>query len=61
MMWHKGTHHVDDLRESEAEFDGEGVGGVPDRADQLVVAALLQEVIVQALGVRTRAGRRERS
>ena len=61
MIWHKRTHHVDDLRESEAEFDGEGVGGVSHRADQFVVAALLQEVIVQALGVRTRARRRKRS
>ena len=60
-MYQKSTHHVDDLRESEAEFNGERVCGVPYRAYQLVVAALLQQVIVQALGVRTRAGRRKRS
>ena len=44
------THDVDDLRESKANLDDEGVGGVTDRPNQLVVLAFLpQQHVVQPL------------
>ena len=50
----KNTHDVDDLRESESDADGQRVRGVADRSYQLVVAAVAQFVVVQALRVRLR-------
>ena len=45
------TNHVDELRQLEAELDGEHLRRVADRSNQLVVAAVHHQVVVQALRV----------
>ena len=45
------TDHVDELRQLEAELDGEHLRRVADRSNQLVVAAVHHQVVVQALRV----------
>ena len=51
----EGAHHVDELGELEPEVDGERLGEVGDGADEPVV--VLQQVVVQLLGVRVAAAR----
>ena len=46
----KATDHIDELRELEAELDGQLLGVVGHRPDQPVV--VVEQVIVEALRVR---------
>ena len=48
------AHHVNELTESESQLDSEGLCEVVDRSDEAVV--VVQEVVVQSLGVRVAGG-----
>ena len=51
LLQNANTHHIDELREFETEFDDEFGGAVADGSDELVVAALPHQIVVQAFSV----------
>jgi hypothetical protein len=47
----KHTYHVDELRQTKSQLNGEFVSVIANRTDQFVVAAAYQYVVVQSFGV----------